>query len=381
MKRINNLYNKICDIDVIMKMYDEAIRKNTRNKRKIQRFDNFYSCNIVKIKEILMKKDYKPGKYNIFLIKEPKLRIIMSQDIEDKIINHLVAKYFLIDVFDKKLSDRNCATRKGKGTHYALKMFKQDYNYFSNKYKQFYILKLDISKYFYNLNHDIIKELIRKKIKDKEVLKITDAIIDSTNEDYINKEIAKLKENEKVKISASNLKDKDARIAEVDGLPLYKKGSGVCIGNMVSQIVATFYLDEMDKFIQEKLKFKAYGRYMDDFYCMHQSKLYLKECLIQIEKLLNRYKLKLNNKTKIYSCNENIQFLGFVFSYKNSDIRMKLTNKTKKKFKKKMQTNNKKLENNNMTFSEYRQVRDSYRGHLSYGNCNRLYRKYVYMWK
>ena len=137
-----------------------------------------------------MSKNYVPGKYNIFLVKEPKLRIIMSQEIEDKIINHLVAKYFLIDVFDKTMSDRNCATRIGKGTHYALRLFKQDYNYFLNKHKKFYILKLDISKYFYNLDHEVIKKL--------------------------------------------------------------------------------------DKYIQEKLHIRAYARYMDDFYCMHESKEYLK---------------------------------------------------------------------------------------------------------
>ena len=50
-----------------------------------------------------------------------------------------MAKYFLVDVFDKSMSDRNCATRIGKGTHYALRLFKQDYNYYLNKYKKFYI--------------------------------------------------------------------------------------------------------------------------------------------------------------------------------------------------------------------------------------------------
>ena len=129
MKRVNNIYNKICDINVIMDMYDKVIKTNTKNKKKIQKFENFYSCNIAKIKETLITKSYVPGKYNIFLVKEPKTRIIMSQEIEDKIVNHLVAKYFLIDVFDKTLQDRNCATRKGKGTHYALRLFKKDYNY------------------------------------------------------------------------------------------------------------------------------------------------------------------------------------------------------------------------------------------------------------
>ena len=134
MKRVNNLYNKICDINVIMDMYDKVIKVNTKNKKKIQNFENFYSCNIAKIKETLITKKYVPGKYNIFLVKEPKTRIIMSQEIEDKIVNHLVAKYFLIDIFDKTLQNRNCATRKGKGTHYALRLFKKDYNYLKNNF-------------------------------------------------------------------------------------------------------------------------------------------------------------------------------------------------------------------------------------------------------
>lgn len=159
MKRANNLYKKICDIEVISDIYDRTIKVNTKNKKKIQKFDDFYSCNIAEIKEKLIKKDYIPGKYNLFLISEPKVRIIMSQEIEDKIINHLVAKYFLIDVFDKSMQDRNCATRIGKGTHYALKIFKKDYNYYLNKFGKFYILKLDISKFFYNLDHKIIKKI------------------------------------------------------------------------------------------------------------------------------------------------------------------------------------------------------------------------------
>lgn len=86
MKRVGNLYNKICDIDVIMDMYDKVVKKNTKNKKKVQDFDNFYSCNIAKIKEILIKRDYVPGKYNLFFVREPKMRIIMSQKIEDKVI-------------------------------------------------------------------------------------------------------------------------------------------------------------------------------------------------------------------------------------------------------------------------------------------------------
>ena len=301
----------------------------------------------------------------------------MSQEIEDKIVNHLVAKYFLIDIFDKTLQNRNCATRKGKGTHYALRLFKKDYNYLKNKYGKFNILKMDISKYFYNLDHEIIKQLVRKKVKDKNVLKIVDVIIDSTDEEYINEEIIKLKNNEKQRILNSNYNDKVKRIQEIDQLPLYQKGKGVCIGNMVSQIIATFYLDELDKYIEEDLKIKAHVRYMDDFYCMHNDKMYLKECLEKIRQHLEKYKLKLNCKTKIYSSTENVEFLGFVFCSKGSNINMRLTNKTKKKFKAKMKIKNFEYKNKFIEKEEYLGVRNSYRGHLSYGKCYKLYNKYT----
>lgn len=163
MKRVANIYEHITDIDVIINMYESTVKKNTKNKMKIQKFEHFYSCNIAYIQEVLKNRDYIVGKYNIFLIHESKLRIIMSQEIIDKVVNHLVANYFLVKTFDKNMLYRNCATRIDKGTHYALRLFKNDYNYFLNKYKKFYILKLDISKYFYNIDHEITKELIRKK--------------------------------------------------------------------------------------------------------------------------------------------------------------------------------------------------------------------------
>ena len=113
MKRVGNLYNEIIDLKKINKMYLK-IKTNTKNKRKIENFENNYVSNTVYIKNILEKKNYKPGKYNIFIIREPKIRLIMSQNITDKIINHLVSQYFLVNIFEKTLINENIATRKNK---------------------------------------------------------------------------------------------------------------------------------------------------------------------------------------------------------------------------------------------------------------------------
>ena len=120
MKSKKNLYNKICNLDTIIGMYESCVRKNTKNKLKIEEFENNYSQNMIIIKELLSSRKYIPGKYNIFIIREPKARIIMSQNIKDKIVNHLVAKYILVQSFEDVLVDQNCATRSGKGTYAAI---------------------------------------------------------------------------------------------------------------------------------------------------------------------------------------------------------------------------------------------------------------------
>ena len=370
MKRKNNLYQLINNYDCILDMYKE-IYINTKNKRKVSHFDDYLSINICNIKRIIESKNYIPGKYNIFLIREPKYRIIMSQNIKDKIINHLVAYYFLYNIFDKRLENENCATRINKGTHYALNMFKKKYNYYKNRYDNFYILKVDISKYFYNIDHNIVKEIIKNKIKDKDVIKIIESIIDSTDKNYVNEDIENLKRSEIKHLKTLNIINKNQKIKEVSNLPIYKKGKGFPIGNMSSQIIATFYLDELDKYIKYELNV-SHIRYMDDIILMHYDKEYLKKCLKSVEIILKKYKLNLNKKTKIYNSNEEVEFLGFRFCIIHGRTIMKLTNKTKKRFKRKIKYLIKKYKEGVISFDEYRCVRDSYIGHLSHGNCNKI---------
>lgn len=362
MKKINNLYDKINDIDIIIDMYDNVVSKNTKNKQKIEKFNDYYSINIINIKNIINSGNYIPGKYNIFLVREPKIRIIMSQNITDKVINHLIAKYFLIDVFDKTLIDFNIATRLNKGTHYEIKLTKKYLNEMKIKYDTFYYLKFDISKYFYNIDHEIVKKLINKKIKDKKVINIINNIIDSTNREYVNNEINNLKNGEIERINKLNISEyeKEIKIKEINNISYYKNGKGLPIGNMTSQILAVTYLNELDHYIKEKLKIKYYIRYMDDGILLHNDKEYLKYCLKEIEKILNLYKLKLNpKKTKINNIKTGIDFLGFRFYIKNDKIILKLRNDCKKRFKKKM----KKFDYD---------VYQSYIGHLKWGNCNSL---------
>ncbi len=368
MKRRRNLYDSVSMEDII-KVYRRQIRVNTKNKYKIKRFEDFYSINISWVKKTFENENYVGGMYNIFLIQEPKYRIIMSQNIYDKLINHVVAAKFLLPVLDRCLIETNIATRLNKGTHFGIKLIKK---YLNNlKGETIYALKYDISKYFYNIDHEILLDLLNKKIKDKKVLDILKKIIYSPDKEYVNRTIEKLKNMEIERICGLNISDKEKniKIREIEQIPLYKKGRGLPIGNMTSQILAVFYLNELDHFIKEDLGAKYYIRYMDDGIILSNDKEYLKNCLKEIEKVVLKYRLCLNRKTKIINVSkEGLDFLGFRYCIIDNKVILKVRKLTKKNFKRKIKL----IYEEKISLESGLRIISSYRGHLKWGNCYNL---------
>ena len=295
-------------------VYEDYIVKGCNNKKKIYMFEKHKMLNISNICNRLI--DYKVSMYNIFLIKYPKYRIIMSLNMYDKVINHYITLKYLIPNLTKYLDDRNIATRKGYGTDYGIKLIKK-YIEKNKKYGKFYILKLDISKYFYNIDHDILKSMLKGRLDDFSY-NIICKIMDSTNELYINEKIIKLKNNE--------LKY-NYRIKEIKEIPIYRYDKGLPIGNMTSQFLAIYYLYKLDHYIVHDLKIKYMIRYMDDYILIHYDKNYLKKCLLDIsEKLKKEYRLAVNaKKTKIYESNSGFNFLGYKFKVINNKTIVKIS--------------------------------------------------------
>ena len=286
MKRMRNLYNNICKIENIVDSYKEVC-KNTRNKARVENLKQYKSIYISRIYNMLNNKSYEVGPYNKFIIYEPKKREIVSQNVQDKIVNHLVARFILYPAILPCLLDINVASRKNMGTSKGLFYANNFARKCKIKYGSYYILKCDISKFFASIDHDILKEKLLKRIKDKDALKIVFDIIDSNTE-------------------------------------------GLFIGAMTSQILAIFYLNDMDHFIKEKLKIKYYVRYQDDFLLFHPSKQYLNFCLKELSEFLQKEKLILNRKTRIYKNTDNFLFLGRNSSGKYAryrNVKRKLKNK------------------------------------------------------
>ena len=266
MKRFSNLYENTYKPENIRACYYEVMH-NTRNKRQVHQLQKNADKVLHSIYEELKNEKYVVGKYNIFVIYEPKQRVIVSQGMKDKIVNHLIAREILYPAILPCLVPYNVASRPGMGTRKALEYMDRYRKEFSKKYGKYYILKCDISRFFLSINHRILKKKLRKKIKDPKALKIVFDVIDSHN-------------------------------------------SGIGIGSMTSQVLAIFYLNDMDHFIKEELKIKGYVRYQDDFLLFSESKEHLEFCLKRIREFLAKEKLTLNGKTRIYTNNENICFLG-----------------------------------------------------------------------
>lgn len=212
MKRIGNLYQEICKLDNIINSFDE-ICKNITNQERANRFKEYKCIYISRIYNLLNDKKYTVGPYNVFYIYEPKKRRIVSQNLIDKAINHLVSRHILYPAILPCLIDSNVASRKNMGTKKGIELATKFHRSFSINYGTYYILKIDIHSFFASINHDILKEKLKKKIKDKDALNILFNIIDS---DTI----------------------------------------GLSIGNMTSQLLAIFYLNDLDHFIKETLHIK-----------------------------------------------------------------------------------------------------------------------------
>lgn len=266
MKRKNYLYKDLCNMQNIIMAYNEVC-SNTKNKRKVRNYKEYKCIYISRIYQILQKQEYEVGPYNIFTIYEPKERRIVSQNLQDKVINHLVSRCILYPAILPCLINENVASIEGKGTKYGIELATNFHRKCKIKYGNYYILKCDISKFFASINQERLKEKIKRRIKEKASLDIVFKIIDSEKE-------------------------------------------GLGIGNMTSQILAVFYLNDLDHYIKEKLHIKYYVRYQDDFLVFHESKEYLKECFQKIREFLKEEKLELNPKSRIYKNTNNFIFLG-----------------------------------------------------------------------
>jgi len=268
MKTYKNLYSQVYDFQNLLKSYYQA-RKCKSKKGYIIAFEWNLEKNLFDIQKQLKNCNYQFGQYQSFYVSDPKERLIFAAPFQDRIVHHALCNV-IEPIFDKGFIFDSYACRRNKGTHKAVFRLKRFMRSFGND--KFYVLKGDIRKYFPSINRDILFQLIKKKISDKNALSLIKAVIDS-----------------------------------LDG----KKG--IPIGNLTSQLFANIYLNELDQFVKHQLKTKYYCRYVDDFVLLYKERSQLKKWRAEIKEFLkNKLQLKMHpQKQEIFPAKIGIDFLGY----------------------------------------------------------------------
>lgn len=275
MKRIGNIYQQICSIENLM-LADSIARKGKLQQPGVISHDKNRVQNIEKLHRLLISKGYKTSEYTTFTIYEPKERLIFRLPYyPDRIVHHAVMN-IMEPVFKSVFTADTYSCIKNKGIHAAAAAVRRA---LKDTAGTRYCLKLDIRKFYPNVNHDILKSLLRKKIKDQELLWLLDGIIDSA-----------------------------------DGLP---------IGNYLSQYFANFYLSYFDHWIKEHKRVKYYFRYADDIVILSAEKPYLHELLYEIRTYLeNNLKLHIKENYQVFPVDaRGIDFVGYVFFHTHVRLR------------------------------------------------------------
>lgn len=287
---------------------------------------------ILLMKYQLINRTFKISNYTEFVITEPKRRIIKSGSFKDKVLQHCLCDNVLLPKMNKLFIRDNYAGQIGKGTLFGLDRLSENLQEYYQQYgSEGYILKCDITKFFYSIKHDVMKEIIAYYFTDEGIQWICNLFVDST---------------------------------EVDGLPL---------GNQCSQVFALMYLNGMDYMIKDELGAKYYGRYMDDFYIISNSKEYLQYCLEAIVMFVETLGLTLNGKTQIVPLRKGIRFLGFhVYLTDSGKVIRKLTGENKREIKKKLRKKAKLVKAGKLTKEKFIESYKSWRNHASHGNCIKL---------
>lgn len=368
MKRKSNLYHQMLDYENVLSVSHDVLKK-CHNKEESLAFRRALNTNIYDIINRLKNYEYEFSSYRIFLIREPKYRIIMSENLSDKIVNHLISRYILLPSLEPVLIDTNVATRVNKGSDYAFKKFCEYINKIGLD-KKIYVLKIDISKYFYNINHSILYEKLKRRIKEKESLEIIRKVLNTTNYEYINSRLDSIINYELLKVNNSklSLKEKSLKTDMLESLPRYKLNKGLPIGNMTSQILAVFYLNDVDHYIKETLGIKYYIRYMDDLVILDTSLDKLKEWFSLIKEKIMQEDLEVNKKSSIYSLNNYVSFLGYTFRIKYNTLWIRYHNKTIRRINSKLRKG--KLYNYDLYYKSIK----SYKGYFMKANTSCYYK-------
>lgn len=349
-RMIRNEFDKTLTYENLMKAHLLS-RKGKGYREEVIKFNLKQEEYIWWIYKNLKTGTYRHGNYATFYVREPKLRRIEKSRYIDRIVHRFVVNNFLKEYFEKSFIYHTYACIKSRGMHKATLDLQKAMRQCKRRWNEYYILKMDIRKYFENIDKDILFNILKKKIADKKLLWLLQEII------YSN-----CTKEEKGTI----LNKKDWR----------NRRKGLPIGNYTSQTFANIYLNEVDQYIKHELKVKYYFRYLDDSVLLVRTKEEAKIYLEKIKEFLRvNLELELNKKTQIFKSKQGINFCG----YKINEYRLKIRDRGKRKLKKKIKKLKYHIKVGNMNSKEAKQYLVGHMGYIYYANTYYLNNKLFYM--
>ena len=329
-KIIRNEFDKKLSYESLFHAH-KLSRKGKGYRKEIILFNLKQEEYIMWLYEKLKTKTYKHSGYSVFYVTEPKLRKIEKSIYLDRIVHRWVVDNFLEPYFVPTFVNTSYACLKKRGMHKACLDVQNAMKHLSRTWKDYYILKMDVRKYFQNIDKDILYRILNRKIQDNKLL-------------WLLKEIIYSNEGKK----------------------------GLAIGNYTSQMFANIYLNEVDQYIKNKLHCKYYFRYLDDSICMFKTKEEAKIALEKIKKFLrDNLELELNEKTQIFKNKQGVNFCG----YKINPYRLKIRDRGKRKLKKKVKELKYKIQVGEISSKEAKKYLCGHFGYIKYANVKNLVEK------
>lgn len=182
MHKIKNIFPIIYDFENLFNAYKAGI-KCKRYRPDVMAYTDKLEENLIELQNEFIWQTYTVGRYNIFYVYEPKKRMIMSLQFKDRVAQHAIYSQ-LNPYFEKQFIHDSYACRVGKGTHKAVNRLHNWLKQTDRKPQRFYYLKLDIAKYFYRIDHEVLMDILRKKIADKDLLHVLSVIINCEDTNF-----------------------------------------------------------------------------------------------------------------------------------------------------------------------------------------------------
>lgn len=326
-KTIRNVYCKNLTYEKLLKAHLDA-RKGKGSRKEIILFNLKQEDYIKYLLEKLENKTYKHGGYTVFYVTEPKLRKIEKSKYMDRIVHRWLVDNILKPYFIPRFIQTTYACIEGRGMHKACLDMQKMMKHCTRIWNNYYILKMDIAKYFDNIDKKILLDILEKRIKDKDVMWLINEIL------YAN-----------------------------------KREKGLEIGNYTSQMFANIYLNEYDWYVKRDLHIKYFSRYMDDSILLVKTKKEAIQALENIKRFLKEnLHLELNSKTQIFKSSQGVNYCG----YKINEYRLKIRDKGKKKLKKKIKYLIYEIKNGKMTSKDAKRYLAGHLGYLKIANTRNL---------